>query len=119
MESYSVPTQLGDENERPTTYDLFGESQHHQQGQDAFSRYSNEYFHMKSLLLLSGDLDLDDHDGDDDLDALATINRTFSSVGLSSLAPSIETSAVEEMTQDASNKEMNARRGCLGSFTQT
>ncbi|KAL7429547.1 hypothetical protein ACHAXM_001776 [Skeletonema potamos] len=49
------------------------------------SGYSNEYL-RKSLLLLSGDLDLDDHDGDDDLDALATINRTFSSVGSSSLA---------------------------------
>jgi len=38
---------------------------------------------MKSLLLLSEDLD---QEGDDDLDALATINQARRSVGLSDLA---------------------------------
>lgn len=89
MEPYSVPTKQGDENDRPTAmHHLVGESQHqHPQDQDdAFSRYSNDFLRMKSLLLLSEDLDQEeDDDDDDDLDALATINQARRSVGLSNL----------------------------------
>jgi hypothetical protein len=88
MEPYSIPTKQGDdENETPSAMNhLVGESQHqHPQDQDdAFSRYSNDFLRMKSLLLLSEDLE-DDDDDVDDLDALATINQARRSVGLSNL----------------------------------
>jgi hypothetical protein len=85
MKPYSVPTKLGDDdNERPTAMHLVGESQHQHQQDDAFSRYSNDLLRMKSLLLLSEDIE-DNDDDDDDLDALATINQALSSVGLSNL----------------------------------
>jgi hypothetical protein len=79
---YSVPTKQGDEG--LTTIHLVEESSQHKQD-DAFSRYSNDLYRMKSLLLLHEDLE-DDGDDDDDLDALAAINRALSSVGLSVLA---------------------------------
>jgi len=93
MTPYSVPTKLGgdDDNnkEKPMAIhlDLVGESQQHCQHlqDDAFSRYSNDIIRMKSLLLLSKTLDLEDSDDDDDLDALATINQALRSVGLSNL----------------------------------
>jgi hypothetical protein len=97
MESYSVPLKLSDghdDEERTVMHhhlDLVGEeSKHQHQGQDdAFSRYSNDILRMKSLLLLSTDVDQeddeDDDDDDDDLDALATINQALSSLGLSTL----------------------------------
>jgi hypothetical protein len=88
IEPYSIPTKQGDdENERLSAmHHLVGESHHHPQEQDdAFSWYSNDFLRMKSLLLLSEDLEDGDDDGDDDLDALATINQARRSVGLSSL----------------------------------
>ena len=92
MEAYSisVPTKKGDETtslSAKTSHLIGGESsqpQPNHQQDDAFSRYSNNFIRMKSLLLLSGEEE--DDDEDDDLDALASINRALSSVGLSSLA---------------------------------
>lgn len=95
MEAYSisVPTKQGDETmsslSAKTTH-LVGESSQSQQDQkdDAFSRYSSDFVRMKSLLLFSEEEE-DNNGGNDecdDLDALASINRALSSVGLSSLA---------------------------------
>ena len=89
MESYSVPIKLGDEDEEMPTamhhLDLVGESKHqHHRQDDAFSRHSNNFLRLKSLLLLSKDVDKEDDD-DDDLDALAKINQALSSVCLSNL----------------------------------
>jgi hypothetical protein len=61
MESYSVPIKLGDEDEEMPTamhhLDLVGESKHqHHRQDDAFSRYSNNFLRLKSLLLLSKDV---------------------------------------------------------------
>ena len=64
---------------------LVGESHHHHPQDDAFSRYSNDFLRMKSLLLLSEDLEDGDDDDINDLDALATINQARRSVGLSNL----------------------------------
>jgi len=87
MEPYSIPTKQGDdENETPSAINhLIGESHHQQMKDDAFSRYSNDFLRMKSLLLLSEDLEDGDDADDDDLDALATINQARRSVGLSNL----------------------------------
>eukprot|EP00984_Skeletonema_dohrnii_P033197 scaffold28924_cov122-Skeletonema_dohrnii-CCMP3373.AAC.1 len=49
--SISVPTKQGDETTTTTTRHIVGESQHEQD--DAFSRYSNDFVRMKSLLLSS------------------------------------------------------------------
>ena len=86
MEPYSIPTKQGDDkNERPSAMNhLVGDSQHQHAQDDAFSRYSNDFLRMKSLLLLSEDLE-DGDDDNDDLDALATINQARRSVGLSNL----------------------------------
>jgi len=81
--SCSVPTKQGDED-RLAVIHLVEESHH--KHEDAFSRYSNDLYRMKSLLLLQEDLEVEDDDGDDDLDTLAAINRAFSSVGLSDIA---------------------------------
>jgi hypothetical protein len=83
MQRYTVPTKQGDETERPEAKDAVGEAQH--QHNDTFSRYSNDLFRMKAILLLSEedqDLEADD---DDDLDSLAAINQALSSIGLSNL----------------------------------
>ena len=60
------------------------ETQPLQQHQDAFSRYSNDVFRMKELLLFP------EESADDDLDAVAKINEAFRDVGLS--GPLINTS---------------------------
>ncbi len=63
--------------------DVVGETQ-----QDAFSRYSNDLRRLKAILLFDeGEDDAGAQaDGDlDSLEALATINRALSSVGLSNL----------------------------------
>jgi hypothetical protein len=64
MKAYaiSVPTKQGD-GETMMIRHLVGASQ--QQQDDAFSRYSNDFVRMKSLLLSSKE-----YDGDDDLEAL-------------------------------------------------
>ena len=49
-----------------------------------FSRYSNDFVRMKSLLL--HEEEGDDSEYDDDLDALARINQALRSVGLSNVA---------------------------------
>mmetsp|Transcript_3835 Transcript_3835/g.5588 ORF Transcript_3835/g.5588 Transcript_3835/m.5588 type:complete len:170 (-) Transcript_3835:95-604(-) len=80
--SISVPTKQGqgDQTEKRTMYLA---SQHQQD--DAFSRYSNNFVRMKSLLLYSGDEE-DDGNEYDDLDTLARINRALSGAGLTSLS---------------------------------
>ena len=77
----SVPTKQGqgDQTEKRTRY---LDSQHQQD--DAFSRYSNNFVRMKSLLISTGDEE-DDDDGYDDLDTLARINRALSGAGMSTL----------------------------------
>ena len=85
MEVYTVPLKGGDENEQTMsarTRHLVGESEHPQD--DAFSRYSSNFVRMKSLLLNVDEDDGSEHD-DDDLDALARINRALSSAGLSNV----------------------------------
>lgn len=93
--SVSVPTKLGqgqgqgDQAETTRNRYLvgfgFGSSQHQHQQDDAFSRYSNDFVRMKSLLLSSREED-DHGNEDDDLDALASINRALSSAGISSIS---------------------------------
>ena len=63
------------------TRHLVGESEHPQD--DAFSRYSSDFVRMKSILLNVDEDDGSEHD--DDLDALARINRALSSAGLSNV----------------------------------
>ena len=80
----SIPTKQGDDNDdekkRPTAkHHVVEDSSSSEQQQDAFSRYSNDLYRMKALLLLSDD---DEGGDDDDLDALATINRAFRSLGM-------------------------------------
>ncbi|KAK1735245.1 hypothetical protein QTG54_013859 [Skeletonema marinoi] len=77
--SISVPTKQGDETTTTTTRHIVGESQHQHEQDDAFSRYSNNFVRMKSLLLSS------EEEGDD-LDALATINQALRSAGVSNLS---------------------------------
>jgi hypothetical protein len=108
MESYSVPIKLGDEDEEMPTamhhLDLVGESKHqHHRQDDAFSRYSNNFLRLKSLLLLSKDVDQEEEedDDDDDLDALAKINQALSSVGLSNLT---------HLTRDKRRRGNDSRR---------
>ena len=79
--SISVPTKQGDETTTTTTRHLVGESQHQHEQDDAFSRYSNDFVRMKSLLLSS-----EEYNDDDDLEALATINRALNQVGVSNLS---------------------------------
>ena len=84
MEVYTVPLTGGDENEETMsgwTRHLVGESEHPQD--DAFSRYSSDFVRMKSILLNVDEDDGSEHD--DDLDALARINRALSSAGLSNV----------------------------------
>ncbi len=77
----SVPTKQGqgDQTEKRTRY---LDSQHQQD--DAFSRYSNNFVRMKSLLISTGDEE-DDDDEYDDLDTLARINRALTGAGMSTL----------------------------------
>ena len=85
MEVYTVPTKQGDgENETTsaTIRHLIGEEPQHQQ-YDAFSRYSNDFVRMKSLLLHEEEDDGSEYD--DDLDALARINQALRSVGLNNI----------------------------------
>ena len=88
-DSISVPTRQGQGDLAETTtrnrYLVGGSSQHQHQLDDAFSRYSNNFVRMKSLLLPSREEDDDDGDEDDDLDALASINRALNSTGISSI----------------------------------
>jgi hypothetical protein len=88
MEPYTVPTKQADESERPTANVVEETQEQHED--DAFSRYSNDLLRMKAILLLSDeDQDLetsdDDDDDDDDLDALASINRALSSLGMTNI----------------------------------
>eukprot|EP00984_Skeletonema_dohrnii_P002792 scaffold958_cov128-Skeletonema_dohrnii-CCMP3373.AAC.10 len=76
--SISIPTKQGD-GESMMIRHLFGASSQQQQD-DAFSRYSNDFVRMKSLLLSSKE-----YNDDDDLEALATINRSLNQVGVSNL----------------------------------
>jgi len=76
--SISIPTKQGD-GETMMIRHLVGASQ--QQQDDAFSRYSNDFVRMKSLLLSS-----EEYNDDDDLEALATINRALNQVGVSNLS---------------------------------
>jgi hypothetical protein len=80
----SVPTKQGDESERPTANVIEETQQQHED--DAFSRYSNDLLRMKAILLLSKDQDLGaSEDDDDDLEALAEINRALSSMGMTNV----------------------------------
>ena len=88
----AVPTKQGDSSSDKKTAHLVGESSKVQSRQkrndyDAFSRYSNNFVRMKSLLLHSGEEEDDGGDDEYDLDALASINRALNSVGLGNLAP--------------------------------
>ena len=76
--SISIPTKQGD-GETMMIRHLVGASQ--QQQDDAFSRYSNDFVRMKSLLLSS-----EEYNDDDDLEAFATINRALNQVGVSNLS---------------------------------
>jgi hypothetical protein len=69
-----VPTKQDGDN-RPTKHHRVGAAQ-----QDAFSRYSSNFLRMKALLLCS-----EDDEGDEDLEAVAKINETFASAGLSNV----------------------------------
>ena len=84
---YSVPTKQGDESERPTANvveDTQQQQQQQQHGDDAFSRYSNDLQRMKAILLLTEDQDLQ-ADDDDDVEALAAINRALSRMGMTNI----------------------------------
>ena len=85
MDVYSVPLKGGDDENKETmsarARHLVGESEHPQD--DAFSRYSSDFVRMKSILLNVDEDDGSEHD--DDLDALASINRALSSAGLSNV----------------------------------
>jgi nitrate reductase alpha subunit len=84
MEVYTVPTKQGDDETMSATIrHLIGEEFQDQQYDDAFSRYSNDFIRMKSLLL--HEEEDDDSEYDDDLDALARINQALRSVGLSNV----------------------------------
>jgi len=72
----NVPTKQEDGDDRRTRQHRVGETESTQQ--DAFSRYSSNLLRMKVLLL-----HLEDDEGDDDLEAVAKINETFASAGLS------------------------------------
>ena len=78
--SISIPTKQGD-GETMMIRHLVGASQQQQQQDDAFSRYSNDFVRMKSLLLSS-----EEYNDDDDLEAFATINRALNQVGVSNLS---------------------------------
>jgi len=78
--SISIPTKQGD-GETMMIRHLVGASQQQQQQDDAFSRYSNDFVRMKSLLLSSKE-----YNDDDDLEAFATINRALNQVGVSNLS---------------------------------
>ena len=85
---YTVPTKQGDDETMSATIrHLIGEEPHHDDQQyDAFSRYSNDFVRMKSLLLHEEEDDDDDSsEYDNDLDALARINQALRSVGLSNV----------------------------------
>lgn len=91
----TVPTKQGDDSSSDKkTAHLVGressksqlQSQQNRNDYDAFSRYSNNFVRMKSLLLSSGEEEDDCGDDGYDLDALASINRALNSVGLSNLA---------------------------------
>ena len=80
---YTVPTKQGDDETMSATIrHLIGEEFQDQQ-YDAFSRYSNDFVRMKSLLLPEEEDDGSEYD--DDLDALARINQALRSVGLSNV----------------------------------
>jgi hypothetical protein len=85
MEPYTVPTKQGDESGRPTANIVEATQQQHVHDDDAFSRYSNDLHRMKAILLLSEDQDLVTKTYDDDLEALAAINRALSSMGLTNI----------------------------------
>jgi hypothetical protein len=90
--SISVPTKQGD-GETMMIRHLVGASQ--QQQDDAFSRYSNDFVRMKSLLLSSKE-----YNDDDDLEAFATINRALNQVGVSNLS---------HLNRDKRHRENNSR----------
>ena len=74
---YTVPTKQHDGAARPTN------TKPHRIGgpdADAFSRYSNDLFRMKTLLLCP-----EEKEGDDDLEAAGKINEIFRNAGLSDL----------------------------------
>ena len=79
--SVSVPTKLGQGQGQGDQ----AETTRNRYQDDAFSRYSNDFVRMKSLLLSSREED-DHGNEDDDLDALASINRALSSAGISSIS---------------------------------
>ena len=85
IEVYTVPTKQGDDETMSATIrHLIGEEFQDQQ-YDAFSRYSNDFVRMKSLLLHEDEDEDDGDENDDDLDALARINQALRSVGLSNV----------------------------------